>query len=339
MKEVGLGIIEIVSDFDPLEDEFALIREIAKVSGRPVSVAVTQTRERPDAWRRVLDLIARARSEGLDIHAQITVRPVSILMGLVNRTHFLMTSATYREMASLPLEDQMRWLVRPETKAQILGDLDLAQMRSPMLYDWANFYRFRPQLPYLPDPEQSVAKVAQAKGVAPESVAYDWLIEGGGTQFLYSPLRNFAEGNQHVLREMIGSQHTIVGLGDAGAHCGVLCDASMPTFLLTYWRDQSNDAGFPLEFLVHELTQRAAQAWEFDDRGLIAVGKRADLNVIDLERLALRMPAYERDLPANGGRLIQRADGYVITLVKGVAVMTGGESTGKFPGRLIAAIH
>lgn len=337
MHEVGAGIIEIVSDFVPLESEFALIREVAAISGRPVSIALTQTTEQPDAWRRVLDLIAEARAQGLDIHAQVTARPISVLMGLQSRTNFMLASATYRGLLALPFDEQLRELQQPATKERILGDLNLAQLPTPMLSDWANLYRFAEDMPYLPAAELSVANAAERLGVAPASIAYDWLVENGGTQFLFLPVRNYAERSDRVLREMLASEHTIIGLGDAGAHCGVLCDASMPTFLLQHWRDESGEKGFPLEMLVQQLTQRTARAWGFADRGTIERGQRADLNLIDIERLRLRMPAYERDLPANGGRLIQRADGYAATLVAGAVVMRDGEATGALPGRLVAA--
>lgn len=335
MREVDRGIFEIVSDFVPLEAEFELIRSIAEVSGRPVSIALTQTPDQPEGWRRILDLIDQSRQQGLDIHAQVTARPVSVLMGLQNKTHFLMTSATYRNLMLLPLEEQMAQLQNPSVKVDVLSDLDLSLLPTPLLRDWKNIYRFGGDLPYLPDPNDSVASVAARNGDSPESVAYDWLIAGGGKHFLFYPVRNYVDGNDHVLREMIASPNTVVGLGDAGAHCGVLCDASMPTFLMTYWHQQ-NPNGFPLEFIVNQLTQRTASAWGFTDRGVIAQGKRADLNLINLAKLRLEMPVYERDLPANGGRLIQRAEGYVATLVNGITIMKNGMPTGELPGQLVA---
>ena len=178
------------------------------------------------------------------------------------------------------------------------------------------------------------AAEAARSGAAPESVAYDWLMEGGGRHFLYTPVRNYVEASPAVLREMLRSELAVIGLADGGAHCAVLSDASMPTFVLTHWRERPGAEGFALEWLVHRLTQRPAQAWGFTDRGVIAAGRRADLNLIDIERLALRMPAWERDLPGGAGRLVQRAEGYVATLVSGVATVRRGEPTGMLPGRL-----
>lgn len=332
MKNVGRGIIEIVSDFVPLEEEFALIHEIATVSQRPVSLALTQTPDQPDAWRRILQLIEAACDDGLTIHAQVAARPISVLMGLPNNAHFLMASATYRDMLALPLSERLEKLLQPSIKAQILADLNLADLPAPMLYDWKNIYRFADDMPYFPNSNQSVENVAQHVGDAPASIAYDWLVENDGKQFLFLPVRNFVEGNDRALRAMLESAHTVVGLGDAGAHCGVLCDASMPTFFLTHWQQQ----GFSLEWLVHQLSQRPALAWGFNDRGTIEIGKRADINVIDRHRLRLNMPAYENDLPANGRRLMQRAEGYVMTLVNGIPIVKEGEPTGAFPGKLIA---
>ncbi len=335
MRASGRGIFEIVSDFRPLEDEFALIRRIAAESGRPVSVALTQTPEQPDAWRRILELIAGARDEGLEIHAQVAARPISVLMGLSNRVNFLAVSASFRALMGLPLDEQVARLREPETKRQILAELDPSLLPSPMLCDWKNIFRFDDSLPYLPRREGSVAAQAARSGAAPESVAFDWLLEGEGRHFLYTPVRNYADASPAVLREMIESKLTVIGLADGGAHCAVLSDASMPTFVLTQWRERPDGPGFALEWLVQQLTQRPAEAWGFTDRGLIAPGKRADLNLIDLERLALRMPAWERDLPAGGGRLVQGADGYVMTLVAGVPTVREGVTTGLLPGRLL----
>ncbi len=336
MRASGRGIFEIVSDFRPLEDEFELIREIAAQSGRQVSVALTQTPEQPEAWRRILELIAGARAEGLEIHAQVAARPISVLMGLSNRVNFLAVSASYRALTGLPLQEQVTLLRDPDTKRQILAELDLSLIPSPMLCDWKNIFRFDASLPYLPPRESSVAAQAARSATAPESVAYDWLLEGEGRHFLYTPVRNYADASPAVLREMIESEFTVIGLADGGAHCAVLSDASMPTFVLTQWRERPDGQGFALEWLVQQLTQRPAEAWGFTDRGLIAPGKRADLNLIDLERLALRMPAWEHDLPAGGGRLVQGADGYVMTLVAGVTTVCAGITTGSLPGRLLA---
>ena len=334
MRASGRGIFEIVSDFRPLADEFALIRAIAQESARPVSVALTQTPEQPEAWRRILALIAEARAGGLDIHAQVAARPISVLMGLSNRVSFLAVSASFRALAGLPLDELVARLREPETRRRILGEIDLSLLPSPMLCDWHNIFRFDGSMPYLPPRAASVAAEAARSGAAPESVAYDWLMEGGGRHFLYTPVRNYVEASPDPLREMLRSELAVIGLADGGAHCAVLSDASMPTFVLTHWRERPGAEGFALEWLVHRLTQRPAQAWGFTDRGVIAAGRRADLNLIDIERLALRMPAWERDLPGGAGRLVQRAEGYVATLVSGVATVRRGEPTGMLPGRL-----
>ena len=191
-------------------------------------------------------------------------------------------------------------------------------------------------MPYLPARECSVARVAASRGERPEAVAYDWLLESAGRHFLYTPVRNYVDASPAVLREMLQSELTVIGLADGGAHCAVLSDASMPTFVLTHWRDRPGADGFALEWLVHQLTQRTAETWGLDDRGVIAPGKRADLNLIDLENLALQMPAWECDLPAGGGRLVQRADGYVMTLVGGTPIVRQGQPTGALPGRLLS---
>jgi N-acyl-D-aspartate/D-glutamate deacylase len=256
-------------------------------------------------------------------------------MGLSNRVNFLGASAAYRALAGLPLEELETRLAEPGTRQRILDDLDLSLLPSAMLCDWNNIFRFDAAMPYLPARANSVASVAESRGALPEAVAYDWLLEGAGRQFLYTPVRNYVDASPAVLREMLQSELTVIGLADGGAHCAVLSDASMPTFVLTHWRERPGVDGFPLQWLVHQLTQRTAGTWGLADRGVIAPGKRADLNLIDPERLALRMPAWERDLPAGGGRLVQRAEGYVMTLVAGTPIVREGQPTGALPGRLL----
>jgi len=335
MAEVNDGVFELVSDFAPMASELKLIRDIAHTSGRPVSIALTQVDEAPGQWREVLNDISRAREEGLDIRAQVAARPVSVMMGLAGSAHFLMSSSAYHGFIALPLEERLAVLRKPEVKSELLKTLDLSLLPSPMLYDWDHIYPFDESLDYCPGPGQSIAAQAETRGITPESIAYDVLVAEGGRSYLYLTARNYSDRNHQAVRTMLAHEHSILGLGDAGAHCSVLCDASVPTFLLTYWAQQAGEDCFELPWLVYKLSKQPACAWGFTDRGEIRVGQRADINLIDLAALRLHSPAMVHDLPASGGRLMQGADGYVMTLVGGELVSENGRATGALPGRLL----
>jgi N-acyl-D-aspartate/D-glutamate deacylase len=334
MAQCERGVFELVSDFAPLDTELDLIEQIARVSQRPVSVALTQTNEQPDQWREVLNFIADARVRGLDIHAQVAARPVGVMMGLAGNAHFLLASPAYHRYRALPLTQQLEELRKPAVKADILQQLDLGLLPSPLLYDWQHIYPFDTGLNYFPDANSSIAALAAGKDLAAQALAYD-VLTGSENHYLYYTARNFSERNSQAVSEMLASPHSVLGLGDAGAHCGVLCDASVPTFLLTHWCDGRERSGLSFAQGVHKLTQQAARAWGLRDRGTIAVGQRADINLINRDELRLHSPRLQHDLPAQGARMMQGASGYVMTLVAGAIVSEQGSFSGTLPGKLI----
>ena len=218
--------------------------------------------------------------------------------------------------------DRVLEVERGGDRPRLIGDLDrLFELGDPPDYE--------------PDPATSIARRAASTGVDPLELAYDLLLGDGGRAFLYLPLLNYDDGNLDAVGEMLAHPHTVVGLADGGAHLGTICDASFPTTLLAHWGRDRAHGRLDLPFLVHRQTQATARAVGLDDRGVLAPGMRADVNVIDAEALQARRPVMQHDLPAGGKRLVQGADGYVATVARGRVTYEGGEATGPLPGRLI----
>jgi len=333
--EGGRGVFEMVADFAHLEEEFALLREMVEVSGRPMSISVAQNDYSPDHWRRLLGLIDQAVEDGLPMMAQVPPRAIGLLLGLQATFHPFIASATYQAIADLPLDERITAMRNPERKAMILADeppAGLAQVTSQ--FDRMFVLGNPPN--YEPAKEDSIAARAEARGLSPAELAYDLLLEDGGRALLYRTFLNYTDFNLDVSREMLLAPNTVPGLGDAGAHCGVICDGSFPTFLmLHYGRDRTRGERLELEWLVKRQTADTAALVGLEDRGSIKTGLRADLNLIDWTGMQLRHPEMLYDLPAGGKRLVQRVDGYRMTLVGGESVCEDGTPTGVLPGRLV----
>ena len=335
MGEGGKGVFEIVADFKDLESEFELLREMVEVSGRPMSISIAQNDYVPDQWRRLLELIDQAVAEGLPMKGQVPPRAIGLLLGLQATMHPFVASATYSQIAELPLEERIAKLRDPETKAKILSEPSppgLAEVTS----SFGRIFELGNPPNYEPAPEDSIAARAEALGIAANELAYDLMLQDGGRALLYRTFLNYTDFNLDVSLEMLQSPNTVPGLGDAGAHCGMICDGSFPTFLmLHYGRDRTRGERRELEWLVKRQTSDTAELIGLSDRGTIEEGKRADLNLIDWQALQLRPPEILFDLPAGGKRLVQRVDGYRATLVAGVTICEDGEPTGAFPGKLV----
>ena len=335
MGEGGKGVFEIVADFKDLESEFELLREMVEVSGRPMSISIAQNDYVPDQWRRLLELIDQAVAEGLPMKGQVPPRAIGLLLGLQATMHPFVASATYNQIAELPLEERIARLRDPETKAKILSEPSppgLAEVTS----SFGRIFELGNPPNYEPAPEDSIAARAEALGIAANELAYDLMLQDGGRALLYRTFLNYTDFNLDVSLEMLQSPNTVPGLGDAGAHCGMICDGSFPTFLmLHYGRDRTRGERRELEWLVKRQTSDTAELIGLSDRGTIEEGKRADLNLIDWQALQLRPPEILFDLPAGGKRLVQRVDGYRATLVAGVTICEDGEPTGAFPGKLV----
>ena len=335
LREAGRGVIEAVGDFEDLEGEFALLRRMAETSGRPMSITVIQTQTAPGGWRRLLGLIADAADDGLPIKAQVATRAIGVLLGLEATIHPFIGHPSFAPLQPLALEEKVARLRDPELRARITSEQPPEGLRM-IAGNFERIFVLEDPPNYEPGPELSVAALARKRGITPSECAYDLLLEDGGHNLLYSPFANYSEGNLDSLEEMLRSEHTVPGLGDGGAHVGLICDGSFPTTLITHWgRDRERGEPLPLEWLVRQQSRATAELVGFHDRGLIAPGMRADINLIDWDALCAHRPEIRYDLPAGGKRLVQRASGYVATLVAGEVTHENGKPTGALPGKLV----
>jgi len=328
----GKGVLEVVSDFADLESETGAIFGMVRASGRPLSVSITQADPAPQNWRRLMAAITEANRQGLPVTAQVAARPVGVLIGLQTTRNPIGGAPTAVALAGLPLAEQVARLSEPGTRQVLLAEL----VGSGRPLPWERIYPLGDPPDYEPRAEDSVtARAARAERGAWD-VALDFLLADGGRGFLYLPFLNYSEGSLDPAREMLTHPHAVLGLADGGAHVGTICDASFPTTMLTHWvRDRTRGPRIDLADAVAVQTARTAAAVGLADRGVVAVGHRADLNVIDLDNLTLHAPQMAYDLPAGGKRLLQRADGYLHTFVGGVEVYASGEHTGALPGQVI----
>ena len=331
--ETGAGVLQVISDFPEFEVEIETLLEMMRQSGRPLSVSLAQAVP-GHGYRRILDALSAANAEGLAMRGQVAARGIGALIGLQATINPLLGSATYREFRDLPLAEQVNRLGDPETREAILADL--AGRTSFLDRAWDRVFDLGNPPDYEPDPATSLAARAAAAGVTPESIMYDLMRGQDGKALLYLPVNNYFGGDLDAVAEMMDHPHTVPGLGDGGAHVGTICDASFATTLLTHWgRDRNRGRRFDLPWLVQRQCRRTAEAVGLLDRGLLAPGYKADVNVIDFDHLRLEPPMIVHDLPAGGKRLLQRAHGYRHTVVSGVEAYRDGEATGALPGRLV----
>jgi N-acyl-D-aspartate/D-glutamate deacylase len=342
LGEVGHGVFEVASDLAPEGAELAWMKQLARETGRPVTFACLQNPVDPDQWRRLLAECERDAAEGGHLTPQVAQRPAGLLLGFEGTAHPFMFSPQWGALAALPPEERLARLARPEVREALLSSqLDPASLGLPaaaalVATGWHTMFPLGDPPDYEPGPEQSVAAIAAREGREPRDVAYDVLLQRGGRGLLYLPLLGYAGGDLEAIREMMVHPQSVFGLSDGGAHCGIICDASMPTFILTHWvRDRSRGERIPLEMAVERQTRRTAAFYGLADRGVIAPGMKADVNVIDLEGLHIHAPEMVYDLPGGGRRLVQRIDGYRHTVQGGRVTWEDGEPTGVLPGRLV----
>jgi N-acyl-D-aspartate/D-glutamate deacylase len=348
LRQRGAGVFQFLSDmFQTTDDDFArqefeLVTAFARTSGRPVSYTVQQDAAAPERWRDLLGLAAGLQGEGLEVRAQVAPRPIGVLLGLEATVNIFTPIRAYARVARLPLAERVAALSDPELRRKIL-DGHAALTTGPDAFDgYAFFGRFDEMyvlddpVDYDLDPSRTLAALARQAGVEPREYAYDIQLRDGGRQLIYTPLANFADGNLDAVHAMITSPVAMFGLSDAGAHCGQICDGSMPTTFLSLWaRDRAGQDGIPVEQVVHHLTRRPAAHLGWLDRGVVAPGMLADLNVIDLDALECLAPRIATDLPAGGRRLLQAATGYRWTVKRGTVTFEDGRHTGELPGRLL----
>jgi N-acyl-D-aspartate/D-glutamate deacylase len=346
------GVLQAVSDFDMTEDrgrfdaEFDLLLAMARASSHPISISLLQRQRDSEQWRRIVARAEQANAEGIEMRLQVGARGIGVLLGLEATFHPFMGFPSYKAISQLPLSERVKRMREPALKAKILSEQsdEIAGDGSPIppLADQLlqnidfvsmNLYRLGEDVSYEPSKEESLFAAAMASGQSPLSAIYDALLEDDGKELLYFPIYNYMEHDLDVVRQMLVHPLALPGLSDGGAHVGTICDASFPTYMLCHWARDRRE-GLPLERVVQMMTHDTASFVGFRDRGVLEVGKRADVNVIDHEALRLCRPRLVADLPAGGKRFLQDAVGYRATMVAGRVIARDGALTGETPGRL-----
>ncbi len=344
MGKNGGAVFEVASDLAPETAELEWMDKIIDGAGCPVTYACVQNDEDPRQWQRLLDYAA---DRGRGMYPQVAIRPPGVLMCLEG-THPFTGRPSYLAIENLPLAERVKEMRRPEVREKILAEagdhparllrllfMEGKAMRST-IRDYDRLFVLGDPPDYEPSAERSVSAIAKTRALSEEAAAYDLLLDNDGKNFLYSPLFNYNAGNYDAAREMMLHSNSILGISDGGAHCGIICDASAPTYLLQHFvRDRQRGPKINLEHAVKMQTHDTAALYGFKDRGVIAPGMRADLNIIDLETVGLPLPEMVYDLPASGQRLIQKAHGYELTLVNGEVTFESGSHTGALPGKLV----
>jgi len=334
MAAERIGVFQVLSDFGMFQDvpgEFAMLRRLVAATGRPTSFTLNQKHSDPDRWRSLLALTEQAVADGLPIRAQVLGRPTGLLLGHDVTLSPFTGSATYAALATLPFSERIERLRDASVRAQILSETG-----PDRLGGWHKRFELTDPPDYEPDPSLSIAARAHDKGMSPAALAYSILLDDDGHRLIFQAAQNYAADSLDAAHEMMTHPDTVLGLGDGGAHLGLICDASYPTTMLAHWtRDRVRGPRLTVPEAVRALTSSTAEAVGLRDRGRLAPGYRADINLIDYDDLRLHAPRVVRDLPAGGRRIVQRADGYAATFVGGVATRHDGRPTGAYPGRLI----
>jgi len=340
LKDAGTGVIEMISDFNApdLVTEWSMIRRIVETSGRPLTLSLAQGHNAADGWRRILELIEGASRDGLPIKAQVAPRPIGVLLGLQGTINPFITHAAFQEIREKTLAEKVRIMRDPSFRARILEESAQREKAHPLARGIMAFERMFPlgdPPNYEPPKETSIAAMAARSNRTAPEIAYDLLLEDEGRAFLFAPFANYAEYNLDHCGEMIAHADCVMGLGDGGAHVGLISDASFVTYLFTHWGRDRSKGRFDIGYLVKRQSADTARAVGLSDRGVLAPGMKGDVNVIDLDKLAVKAPVMAYDLPAGGKRLLQGAKGYAATIVSGAVVYRDGEATGALPGKLV----
>jgi N-acyl-D-aspartate/D-glutamate deacylase len=340
MAQTGGGVFQLLSDFDQFADtegEFAMFRRLVSETGCPLSFTLNQKHRDPDGWRALLKMTEQASNQGLPIKAQVLGRPTGMLMGHELTYSPFTGIPTYHALAKLPFAERIAELRKAEVRSRILSeDTDPKALVSSAVRDFDHMFEVTDPPNYEPKPEESLAAKAKRAGIDPKELAYDLLLCHEGRGLLLEMGQNYANCSLEPSYEMMSHKDTILGLGDGGAHCGIICDASYPTTMIAYWsRDRERGPKLSLPWVIKALSHSTAAAVGLLDRGRIAVGYKADLNVIDYDRVQLCVPHVVYDLPTKARRIVQRATGYEATVVNGVVTYREGEPTGSLPGRVV----
>ena len=337
MKDAGSGLLELVSEWNQPDTatEFGILRRVVERSRRTAVFSCSQRNTRPDYWKELLVHAEHARQDGLSIRPVCAPRGIGVLLGLDGSQNPFSGTPTYKSIADLPRDQRVQAMRDPEIRRKILSEDPKAGSTFPLFQrlTYIQMYRFGNPPNYQPQREDSIATIAEREGRSAAEVAYDILLEDNGQNFIYTPISNYANYDFSASEAMLDDRNAIMGLGDGGAHVGFILDAGYPTWLLTYWGKTRNR--WPLTELIRRLTSDPASAAGLADRGVLAPGKKADLNIIDHDRLGFGRPYVTHDLPAGGKRLLQKAEGYEVTIVSGAITYRNGQATGALPGRLV----
>ena len=356
MKRAGKGVFELIpastvgkleeigGEKFSLEEEFEMIRQIGRL-GLPVTFTTVQVQDFPDTWQIYLEESAKENAQGARLHPQVASRPIGLVTSL-DAYHMFQRRETYLKIADLPLDERVREMRKPEVRAAILKDADvpvdkpgaMANVHQLMARIAPFMFPIEMPIDYEPDPSKMMIQ-RLSDGQTIDEVMYDYLLGNGGTNFAIVLGSNYLSGNHDAIHTMLSNPHTVTGLSDAGAHVNLIFDAVAPTYALTHWvRDRSRGERLGLEFMVHKQTSKNAELYGLTDRGTLALGQRADLNLIDFDNLSLGEIQVHRDLPAGGSRILQSASGYLGTWVNGVRTRENDRDTGARPGRLATPV-
>ena len=337
--ELNSGVLQGISDFYDFESEFDIFKEMSQSSGRPISITVEQMDQRPDWWHQLLDGIEAAQNKGINMYGQVPPRATGINMGLEVTLNPFTFYPSFYDLSKKSLEEKVATMRDPKFKKKLLSEQPVS-IGNPLVEEitqsFNKMFRLGDPANYEPDPDSSFKAIAKKQNISPQEVAYDCLLEKEGKALIYHPLFNYLPGNLDFVEKMLNHPYSISGLGDAGAHCGAISDASFPTTLIQHWgRDRTRGKKIPLEKLISMQTLETSRLLGISDRGVLKEGYKADINVIDFDNLTLHEPEVLHDLPAGGRRLVQKASGYEYTIVSGQIAFENGEATGALNGRLI----
>ena len=336
LHEIDAGWLQVISDFDDAESEFAMLRRLTAAAERPMAITILQRDAKPEEWRKITGWIAEANHAGVPMLGQVLTRPTGIILGFEVSQSPFSGRPSYDVLMNQPFEARIAALRDPALRARIRAETCDDASLARRVSRWDRIFPMSDPPNYEPAPEDSVAAIAQRQGRDPEDLAYDLLLADGGHTLMYRPLSNYTYGDLGSVHDMLTHDATIVGLGDGGAHVGILCDASAISTMLTHWtRDRTRGPKVSLPWAVKRVTRDSAFAIGLRDRGVLAPGYKADVNVIDYDGLRVSVPRVVYDLPSGGKRLIQTAKGYDATIVSGVIVSRDGQATGALPGRLV----
>ncbi|MEL0227351.1 MAG: amidohydrolase family protein [Gammaproteobacteria bacterium] len=338
LGEINKGVLQGISDFYDFESEFDIFKSMSKESGRPISITVEQQDARPDWWIQLLDGIEDAQSEGIQMFGQVPPRATGILMGLTATLNPFRFHPSYMEIAELPLDERVQIMSDSSFRDRLLGEegVSINPLVDEIVQSYEKMFKLGEPANYEPDPKDSFQSLSETSNRTAQEIAYDAMLEKEGRALIYHPLFNYQPGDLSLVEKMLKHPYTISGLGDAGAHCGAISDASFPTTLVQHWsRDRDRGEKLPLKTVIKMQTSETASLLGINDRGILEEGYKADINIIDYEKLTLHEPEIINDLPAGGRRLVQKASGYDYTIVSGAVAFIKGEATGVLNGKLI----